>query len=101
VFVANPPPDVRLRLNGGSGRAELRIEAPVAPPGRIYRLRLKTAAGAIHVLGTFKSSFVASADLGPLLSDNAPGTARLSVTLDPLDDSAQPGEEIYNARIGE
>lgn len=100
VYVASPPPDVRLKLDAQNGFVELRVAAPPAPPGRIYRLRLKTEGGGTHLLGTFTSSLVTVADLAPLLLGGAPGTARLSLTLDSLDDPNAPGEEIYSGRIG-
>ncbi|MFH3478197.1 hypothetical protein [Xanthobacter variabilis] len=101
VFVANPPTEVRLRLDERSGRTELRIiAAEPAPPGYIYQLRLKTEGGGTHLLGTFASEMVTVSDLGRLLAGSAPGTARLSVTLDSLDAPGTPGEEVYNARIG-
>ncbi|WP_454917481.1 hypothetical protein [Xanthobacter sediminis] len=99
IYVANPPPEVRLRLDARSGQAEVHVAAPPAPPGRIYRLRLKTEKTGTHLLGTFASNLAIVSDLGLLLSGSAPGTARLSVTLDSLDDPDTPGEEIYDGRI--
>ncbi len=101
VFVANPPPAVRLRFDPRTGRAEVRVDAPPAPPGRIYSLRLRTEKAGTHLLGTFASSFDAVADLGLLLGGNPPGSARLSVTLDSLDAPGVPGEEVYDSRIVE